>query len=581
MLKLVVKQAGKPDKEFVVEGEKAIIGRTPQCDVVIDEPFVSKRHLQILHGTVVVDLGSSNGTFVGGHRVTQPVLLQGDGEVEISQNGLHLLVEAGELEGRAVGGAELENLRSQCTLLEAEAAELRRELEKALEDSGQDERVARLRGENESLRERVASMKDELEGRELDDGGSVQAKLAMQRVEQVQVLNEELQREVERLRSRLEAAETVEAGEARPHGATAAAPEVEALRAEAARLRDLLDRERAAVKRHEDQTALVRKLRQELEALRASAGDVAAGPSLERELEESHREVRELRARASELEGRLAEAPRPSEKVSDLFFKLQSENAVLRKKVSALEAGSSPSDRGQPARDVRLVKDLMEARLRITALEAELSNLKVVQAGSTPVPAKPVRSAPAQGSFDAHRVLQIVVDEDVEGLVRPSGGPVEGFVLVESVRLLRQFERVVTRVAGDLIQLFQLRTMLPDTAGTYRGLVGDLLAEPEDVRVRDRLVEYLETLGRWLVAAIGAHRKAGVLFAAKIKEDLSESGLTATDPLPPYARVPMLAGNELWRRTQCYLSSLSPDAIDEAIDGLARAQAQLLLNQAP
>jgi hypothetical protein len=140
---------------------------------------------------------------------------------------------------------------------------------------------------------------------------------------------------------------------------------------------------------------------------------------------------------------------------------------------------------------------------------------------------------------------------------------------------------VVTRVAGDLIQLFLLKTMLPDTVGSYRDIVGKLLEAPGDAAERDRLVEYLETLGRWLVASIGAHRKAAVLFASKLKEELSEKSLTAKDPLPSYARVPMIAGGELWRRAQQYLSTLSPDSIDERIDALAREQARLILNDAP
>jgi hypothetical protein len=176
------------------------------------------------------------------------------------------------------------------------------------------------------------------------------------------------------------------------------------------------------------------------------------------------------------------------------------------------------------------------------------------------------------------QVLETFVDKDVEGLVRPTGGPVDVFVVLESVRLLRHVERVVTRVAGDLIQLFQLQTMLPDTVGSYRGIVADLLAS-DDRGGRQRLVEYLETLGRWLVASIAAHRKAAVLFAEGIKEDLSERGLTAKEPLPAYKRVPVLAGDELWRRTQAYLIALSPDSIDERIDVFARREAKELLGE--
>ncbi len=177
--------------------------------------------------------------------------------------------------------------------------------------------------------------------------------------------------------------------------------------------------------------------------------------------------------------------------------------------------------------------------------------------------------------------MQAFADDDIEALVRPTGGPSEEFLLIESLRLLRHVEKVVTRVAGDLIQLFRLQTMLPDTVGTYRDHVATLLSELDDARSRAKMVEYMETLGRWLVASIASHRKAAVLFATQLKTDLSEAGLTADAPLPSFAKVPMLASGELWKRTQDYLTALSPDAIDERLDELAREQAQSLLNETP
>jgi len=641
MLKLVVMQAGQPDREVVVPGDVATIGRTAPCDLVVDQPYVSKRHLRILHGTVAVDLGSSNGTFVDGQRVTEAVLLGGR-TLMLSPNGVTLRVETeteeeagfdrtlmsgaypenAELESLRSGYGLLERevarlkqklaeakelarpiadadpdlvaserLRSEYALLEAEVARLKRELAAAREQGGAEAELARLTEDNENLRRRLDSLKRELEGREEDDGESVQARLAMQRVENVQDLNEKLQTEVDRLRAELARRE---AQPARAPAAPAPGAEdarLQAAQVEASQLRAALARAEAAAKLHQDQTALIRKLREELENAQHAGSAPAGAPGQQQALEASRREAAELRTRVAELEERLeVGAPAGGAGVSDLFFKLQKENAELRKKVSALEAGAGAAPAPSP-RDAKMVKELMEARLRIAALESELSNLKVTSEPSTAsfrppapapakssVPAAPATRAAASG-FDVTRVLRIVVDKDVEGLARPIGGPVDEFVVVETVRLLRQIERVVTRVAGDLIQLFQLQTILPDTVGSYRGLVGDLLADAANDAKRRSLVEYLEQLGRWLVTAIGAHRKGAVLFAEQIKADLSEKSLTAKDPLPAYARVPMLAGNELWRRTQDYLKRLTPDSIDERVDGFARKQAQELLNE--
>lgn len=52
-----------------------IIGRDDGADVLIDNPSVSRRHAQIRlgdDGWVIEDLGSSNGTFIGGTRIQGP-----------------------------------------------------------------------------------------------------------------------------------------------------------------------------------------------------------------------------------------------------------------------------------------------------------------------------------------------------------------------------------------------------------------------------------------------------------------------------------------------------------------------------
>jgi hypothetical protein len=59
-----------------------IIGRGDQCDLVVPDSTVSRRHAKVtVCGTtaVIEDLGSRNGTFVRGHRLSAPVdLTDGD-----------------------------------------------------------------------------------------------------------------------------------------------------------------------------------------------------------------------------------------------------------------------------------------------------------------------------------------------------------------------------------------------------------------------------------------------------------------------------------------------------------------------
>ncbi len=57
------------------------IGRTPQCDLVINDPLVSREHclLQVKAGEMILeDLNSANGTLVNDQRITRTVLRPGD-----------------------------------------------------------------------------------------------------------------------------------------------------------------------------------------------------------------------------------------------------------------------------------------------------------------------------------------------------------------------------------------------------------------------------------------------------------------------------------------------------------------------
>ncbi|HET7813844.1 MAG TPA: FhaA domain-containing protein [Candidatus Baltobacteraceae bacterium] len=65
---------------FLVAGA-ARVGRSPQCDIVLPDPSVSRSHalLDVRDGTLFVqDAGSTNGTFVNGERVESRKLKAGD-----------------------------------------------------------------------------------------------------------------------------------------------------------------------------------------------------------------------------------------------------------------------------------------------------------------------------------------------------------------------------------------------------------------------------------------------------------------------------------------------------------------------
>ena len=65
------------------------------CDITLDEPEVSRRHFVLTPAGTnvhVEDLGSSNGTFVNGHRITEAVSV---GDADVIRVGTSELIVAG------------------------------------------------------------------------------------------------------------------------------------------------------------------------------------------------------------------------------------------------------------------------------------------------------------------------------------------------------------------------------------------------------------------------------------------------------------------------------------------------------
>jgi Protein of unknown function (DUF3662)/FHA domain len=75
------------DGRRVVAGSSgATIGRSRQCDVVIDDPNVSRRHAEVKPrggAWVLTDLGSTNGSSLNGRRINHPEVVQPGDEIEI------------------------------------------------------------------------------------------------------------------------------------------------------------------------------------------------------------------------------------------------------------------------------------------------------------------------------------------------------------------------------------------------------------------------------------------------------------------------------------------------------------------
>lgn len=83
-----------PDQPFtfrLLPGSIKTLGRAPRADFVVDAALVSRLHCRLTlddAGLGVEDLGSTNGTWVNGHKIARAPLMPGDklkvGRVEFS-----------------------------------------------------------------------------------------------------------------------------------------------------------------------------------------------------------------------------------------------------------------------------------------------------------------------------------------------------------------------------------------------------------------------------------------------------------------------------------------------------------------
>jgi hypothetical protein len=80
MPRLVI-TTGHTTKEFTLDRDTLIIGRSTASDIVIDDPVVSRQHarLERTHDSYkIVDLGSANGLMYGPEAITEKMLRDGD-----------------------------------------------------------------------------------------------------------------------------------------------------------------------------------------------------------------------------------------------------------------------------------------------------------------------------------------------------------------------------------------------------------------------------------------------------------------------------------------------------------------------
>ena len=88
---LVVVEGPAAGAKVSIEKRPITIGRASICDLTLEDDFISSRHLRVSmqsNGYVVEDLGSTNGTWVEGERLSEPVLIKPGVRIKMGRSTL-------------------------------------------------------------------------------------------------------------------------------------------------------------------------------------------------------------------------------------------------------------------------------------------------------------------------------------------------------------------------------------------------------------------------------------------------------------------------------------------------------------
>jgi serine phosphatase RsbU (regulator of sigma subunit) len=86
---------------FKINRDVMIIGRNPDCDLVLEPKSVSRRHAAIVRRNedyLLKDIGSTRGTYVNGQRLTQPAVLKNGCSIQIGELQLAFRTQAVQIQ---------------------------------------------------------------------------------------------------------------------------------------------------------------------------------------------------------------------------------------------------------------------------------------------------------------------------------------------------------------------------------------------------------------------------------------------------------------------------------------------------
>src|SRR5512143_1516171 len=93
MFAIVVNEKGGEQKRLEFDKPEVTIGRVQGNDIILPKGNVSKRHSRIVLKDgkfIIVDLKSTNGTYVNGRKITSPLVIKNTDKIYIGDFILHV-----------------------------------------------------------------------------------------------------------------------------------------------------------------------------------------------------------------------------------------------------------------------------------------------------------------------------------------------------------------------------------------------------------------------------------------------------------------------------------------------------------
>ena len=90
---LVVTQGSQTGQSAALADGVILIGRGADCQIILDDDYVSTRHARVVsgeNGIYLEDLGSTNGSYVNGQRITAPTTITMSDTIRIGKTILKL-----------------------------------------------------------------------------------------------------------------------------------------------------------------------------------------------------------------------------------------------------------------------------------------------------------------------------------------------------------------------------------------------------------------------------------------------------------------------------------------------------------